>query len=366
MENKTSKYFKYAIGEIVLVVIGILIALQINTWNEQRKSNEVLRNYYSQILQDLKKDYSLTSTRIHSLETNIKIYKEFKENFQNQTTPKAALMGTDKLTSLPQFIDFNSNTIKTMSTTGDIKLIPEKLRNKLIDLMNRQDRIIGISQANNEMFLNEMIVASRLGYNHSNRLIEKDNFDDSYPLYSTLNIDDNYREIALIVNAAFKLRNVNQKLELAQIKYTKVSVNNIFTIINKELNSPYKDIESITDNTKSLAYLYQEGKTVDDIIAIVKQQDRENPVYNISEVEINNMGYHIMNAIKLNEEAIKVFKFNTEFYPKSWNTFDSYGECLLSIGDKENAIKAYRKSIELNPDNESGIEILSELELEKK
>lgn len=37
-ENKTGKYFKYAIGEIVLVVIGILIALQINNWNESRKN----------------------------------------------------------------------------------------------------------------------------------------------------------------------------------------------------------------------------------------------------------------------------------------------------------------------------------------
>lgn len=37
MENKTGKYFKYAIGEIVLVVIGILIALQINNWNENKK-----------------------------------------------------------------------------------------------------------------------------------------------------------------------------------------------------------------------------------------------------------------------------------------------------------------------------------------
>ena len=36
-EGKTGKYFKYAIGEIVLVVIGILIALQINNWNESRK-----------------------------------------------------------------------------------------------------------------------------------------------------------------------------------------------------------------------------------------------------------------------------------------------------------------------------------------
>jgi len=36
MENKTTKYFKYAIGEIILVVIGILIALQVNTWNQNR------------------------------------------------------------------------------------------------------------------------------------------------------------------------------------------------------------------------------------------------------------------------------------------------------------------------------------------
>ncbi len=36
-QNKTGKYFKYAIGEIVLVVIGILIAISINNWNEHRK-----------------------------------------------------------------------------------------------------------------------------------------------------------------------------------------------------------------------------------------------------------------------------------------------------------------------------------------
>ena len=36
MKNESSKYLKYAIGEILLVVIGILIALQINNWNEKR------------------------------------------------------------------------------------------------------------------------------------------------------------------------------------------------------------------------------------------------------------------------------------------------------------------------------------------
>ena len=55
MENKTGKYFKYAIGEIVLVVLGILIALQINNWNENRKTDNIKQNYYSQIIFDLDK-----------------------------------------------------------------------------------------------------------------------------------------------------------------------------------------------------------------------------------------------------------------------------------------------------------------------
>ena len=42
--GKTGKYFKYAIGEIILVVIGILIALQINNWNEKRQTNIAERN----------------------------------------------------------------------------------------------------------------------------------------------------------------------------------------------------------------------------------------------------------------------------------------------------------------------------------
>jgi uncharacterized membrane protein YgaE (UPF0421/DUF939 family) len=54
MENKTSPYFKYAIGEIVLVVIGILIALQINNWNESRKEMEIEHRYFTNILSDLK------------------------------------------------------------------------------------------------------------------------------------------------------------------------------------------------------------------------------------------------------------------------------------------------------------------------
>ena len=61
-ENKFSKYLIYAIGEIVLVVIGILIALQINNWNESRK----LENDKLKLMLNLKKELSINSKSLES------------------------------------------------------------------------------------------------------------------------------------------------------------------------------------------------------------------------------------------------------------------------------------------------------------
>tara|TARA_B100000795_G_C22731372_1_gene411520 strand:+ start:93 stop:842 length:750 start_codon:yes stop_codon:yes gene_type:complete len=55
-KNKTGKYFKYAIGEIVLVVIGILIALSINNWSETQKNKQQELVTLENILQDLQND----------------------------------------------------------------------------------------------------------------------------------------------------------------------------------------------------------------------------------------------------------------------------------------------------------------------
>lgn len=59
-QGKNGKYFKYAVGEIVLVVIGILIALQINNWNENRK----ILKQETQIYEELKSDLLLTKKDI--------------------------------------------------------------------------------------------------------------------------------------------------------------------------------------------------------------------------------------------------------------------------------------------------------------
>ena len=75
-EGKKGKYLKYAIGEIILVVIGILIALQINNWNENRKT----RKLEAQIYTELKND--LLQTRNDINETISKHKEIFKTNQQ--------------------------------------------------------------------------------------------------------------------------------------------------------------------------------------------------------------------------------------------------------------------------------------------
>lgn len=55
-KNKTGRYLKYAIGEIILVVIGILIALQINNWNEDRKDQISENDFYCKLLEDFELD----------------------------------------------------------------------------------------------------------------------------------------------------------------------------------------------------------------------------------------------------------------------------------------------------------------------
>ena len=59
--------------------------------------------------------------------------------------------------------------------------------------------------------------------------------------------------------------------------------------------------------------------------------------------------------------AVEIFKLNVEQFPKEWNVYDSLGEAYLKIGNKAEAIKNYKKSIELNPNNDNGIGVLKSL-----
>lgn len=111
-------------------------------------------------------------------------------------------------------------------------------------------------------------------------------------------------------------------------------------------------------NRKKLSELNTQGKTISEIIQIIRDQDKEDPEYDISEGGINTWGYELLFSGR-EKEALDIFNLNIELYPNAWNTYDSYGECLLKLGDEENGIIAYKKSLELNPNNVKAATIIS-------
>ncbi|WP_243471147.1 DUF6090 family protein [Winogradskyella sp. MH6] len=109
-EGKTSKYLKYAIGEIILVVIGILLALQINSWNQQRieDKKEV------ELLSDLKSEFQYNLTE---LEESIKINKkvsqsciELTEIIRSNTIGKNSDKVDELLIAIGNFNSFDART----------------------------------------------------------------------------------------------------------------------------------------------------------------------------------------------------------------------------------------------------------------
>jgi CubicO group peptidase (beta-lactamase class C family) len=82
--------------------------------------------------------------------------------------------------------------------------------------------------------------------------------------------------------------------------------------------------------------------------------------YTRDEGTLNALGYHLLGQHKI-DEAIKVFKRNVEEYPKFWNCYDSLGEAYMNAGQKELAIQNYEKSLELNPQNTNGADMLKKL-----
>lgn len=86
----------------------------------------------------------------------------------------------------------------------------------------------------------------------------------------------------------------------------------------------------------------------------------EPTAYDFGEDELNGLGYQLLEMKKF-KDAIRVFELNVEEYPSSYSAYDSLGEAYMDNGEKDLAIKNYKKSLELNPANENAKKMLKRL-----
>ena len=101
-------------------------------------------------------------------------------------------------------------------------------------------------------------------------------------------------------------------------------------------------------------------KGIDAAIALYRQMKQRYPAEYFNEVTLNTLGYQQLQAQHVSE-AIALFTLNVEMYPNGFNTYDSLAEGYMVRGDREAAIKNYRKSLALNPKNTNAGSMLKKL-----
>lgn len=160
MENKTSKYFKYAIGEIILVMIGILLALQVNNWNQ----NRIEQNEEKEIIAKLHNDFK----------ENKKNLKEFLSEVNNQMNAQETLMslvGASKEELLKHNLDsiffvsfgssdlaFADNTIKNIMQSGKLNILKNENITDLLYKWNTLSEIRRIRMDKLDNWTNDKLV----------------------------------------------------------------------------------------------------------------------------------------------------------------------------------------------------------------
>jgi len=140
VENKIANYLKYAIGEIVLVVIGILIALQINNWNQKRleriEEKNILAALHDEFLENKKMLDSTTEVYAGAMNANIALM-----DLMGKSAEELQKYNMDSLfyASLPSSqIVFSNNTVQNIVQTGKLDIIENP---KIVQFINQWEAV---------------------------------------------------------------------------------------------------------------------------------------------------------------------------------------------------------------------------------
>ena len=251
-EGKTTKYLKYAIGEIVLVVIGILIALSINNWNSNRIKHQKESLYLSNIQRDLEeqlisiKQQMAFEFEIIKAAKPIIIYYKTNHEFRVDSVFTATIA---KLTARMTFVKNNPTYIELLSS-GNINIISnDGLKNELIKYYQEMERIEQVINKNNNLFTDAVFVPEMLKLTEiqSTDLYERNMFQgilSDIPAEISTDIvslnEDNLKEITRLnlqipEKHLFMINAVNFKYQLAIIHYRLLNKQKIKTqeLLNK-------------------------------------------------------------------------------------------------------------------------------------
>ena len=133
-KNETGKYLKYAIGEIVLVVIGILIALQINNWNENQKTKRQEIKLWNQLNSDLKSNFYEVEETIDYTEKSITSTKIILEYLDQTKAVDDRLKSAFEIINMSNVFNSANTTYKFIENQGINILRNDSLRQRITEM----------------------------------------------------------------------------------------------------------------------------------------------------------------------------------------------------------------------------------------
>ena len=131
------RYFKYAVGEIILVMIGILLALQVNNWNEQRKKDLKTTYYINTLTKELKKNLEVIAAKNIAIKNDLIVLEDIKQRLSNKKANMDTLIhiATNEFNLyVHSFSKLNDNTYQTLQNTGHIEYLNTWLQEELQQL----------------------------------------------------------------------------------------------------------------------------------------------------------------------------------------------------------------------------------------
>lgn len=231
-QGRVARYLTYAIGEILLVVIGILIALQLNNLNDQRKSKQVVRLYYEQILQDFETDRKFIEETILVYDSSRVKLERYKASFEEADIPPAQFLANlGELDWLMRDLRFGSTTTSTLQNTGDIKLMRPDIREKLVRLKAFQDQAVNSSSKNFDSALEMTNYATR--YFGGADLIQR--IQNQPQLLSYIFQEDRQIQILLALEAAQNMKEMAEGINLEKFEVMLKDIEDLTGMINEEL-----------------------------------------------------------------------------------------------------------------------------------
>lgn len=249
-QNKAGRYFKYAIGEIILVVIGILIALSINNWNENRRNKAKEFAHLFGIKQDLEAQIIDLENVLVVSESSLKIVEDLMNNYiENDGFEKndSLFSKLNHLLKAP-----TPNEIKTSFTemlqSGEIKLIrDDNLRNHIIKFYQNLETQILKANQNTQGVHNRSIlpvIQRNTVFDRANAMkgieanavldIEKTKYPKRIKSFAFNNLQNQKEELAMV--NALNLKAVVVSLQIQRSKTLIEEAQKLILSINKVIN----------------------------------------------------------------------------------------------------------------------------------